>query len=152
VEVVREQHALQEALRGRRRKHGYDLAVAGLVHHHDAGVDELRLDGRRGVELLSQLVGRPEVVVVEKGDPLPTCCLDARVSRPCLALPNLVTHHPEPVTGQALHRPPGVVVGTVVDDHHLELDPTLAQRRRESVRREQLGPVTGRYDHRDGGL
>ena len=96
-------------------------------------VDERRAGILGGVQLRAELPRRPEVVVVEEGDPPPARRLDAGVQRERLPAPMWAKHrvHARIVEGSELLR--ASVIRAVVDDDDLDLDILLAKRTRKAV-------------------
>jgi hypothetical protein len=120
-----------------------------LVHVHRTGVDPARPGVSGGVQLPSQLVGRPEVVVVAEGDPGAARGGDAPVTRRADTLGRVVPQHPDTVVvhgrDDCLHL---ARRGAVVDDDDLEIDGVLQPDRAERLAEEPL-PVTRRDDDAD---
>lgn len=76
--------------------------------------------------LTLHLLREPQIVGVEKGDPIPRRSFDARIAGRAHAGVGL-TDHPDPVTERCEHRG-RVIARSVVDDDHLVRMQRLRQR------------------------
>ena len=118
-------------------------------HAHRAPADP-RLCGNR-IQLGPQLVGRPEVVVVQEGEPSTTGSIHARVAGAGKAPTGGVLDDQD---ARVVHRGEeltGAVVRAVVHDDHFDLHVLLGERRSERSGKE-LGAVARRDDDGDGGV
>ncbi len=135
------------SIRGWRRERGEDAQL--VIEVSDAPVHEVsrRLCSR--VELEAQLAWRPDVIVVEEGDPLPASSCHATVPSSCDARASFVANRAHAVVVEGGQSPRCLVGRTVVDDDHLEAHVLLTQRRREPARFQQAPSIAGRYHDAD---
>src|ERR687891_2217321 len=127
---------------GRRRPAGDHPQV--VVHGHVAPIGPRRAGCLGRVELGHELVGGPQIVVVQERDPRRARLLDAGVARRADSRRAVVTRHPESRIG---YEPVGYGgVGAVVNHDHLELDPALTERTPKRTR-EHVGAVARRRHH-----
>ena len=111
----------------------------------------MRALASRRVELCPQLPRRPEVIVVEKCEPVASCIGHTGVVRSCQALPGLVSNDPYASIVHFGQPGWGLVARRVVDDDHFEIDVLLAEGAGKSVSRQKPPAVAGSDHDRDLG-
>lgn len=118
-----------------------------LIDHDDTRVRPGRIIACRSGELPAQLVRRPHVVVVQKGDPVGACRPYPGVPRPGQTLGLVVADRADPRVGLG-HRPEacgGSIHGPVVDDHGL--NPNVSLHKRRGERPLQAAPAVPGRNH-----
>jgi hypothetical protein len=73
------------------------------------------------LELTTEFVRRPEVVIVEKRDPVSPCVHNASVASATLAFGRFMAHDANPRLVKPGHGFVGVVLRAIVDDNDLEV-------------------------------
>jgi hypothetical protein len=104
--------------------------------------------GHEGVDLAGELVGGPEVVVVQEGHPPAGGGVDAGVAGGGHPPSPGVADDAEPVVAHGAEQGGRLVGGGVVHRDDLQLREPLGQDRAQRAGQE-AGPVAGGYDHRD---
>jgi len=143
-----------EQLRQHRRRVGrarcaHDVSLR--AHEQDAAVGPGGTRVTGCLELKAELVGRPEIVVVEESDPRAAGCLDPGVARGALPAARVEPDGPNTwVGGGGGEERGGLVVGAVVDDDHLDVDILLRERSLHGVG-EEIRAVLRRDDDADVG-
>ena len=122
----------------------YLIPDSVVSRQNEAGVGEGCTFGCASMKLRSQLRGRPEVVVVEKCDPLPPSFLDPPVTGPRDPDGAIVSQVDNALVGSRRQFGCGIR-RSVVNDHNLNFDVLLSQDGRERPGK-QRPPITSR-DH-----
>ena len=99
-------------------------------------------------DLEGELVWRPQIVVVQEGDPLAVRLGDTVITGGAHTLGTLVTHHSHAWITETREHRLRIVSGPVVDDDDLEIDLALPQDAPQA-HRNQLAAVVRRDDDRD---
>lgn len=79
---------------------------------------DVRIIGKK-LHLPAKLLGKPEVIGVQEGDPFAVRVQDAEISR--RAHPPMFTAYIVDFTGQRSQSPRGIIGRTVIDDYYLHL-------------------------------
>ena len=135
------------AFRGRRRrapKHRPELRI----HHHGAAVRPAALAGRCGGELANELIRRPQIVVIQKGNPGPARFRDAAIARAAYAFGMGMPHESDPGVCKLPDHVRCRVVRAIVNDDNLETDIALSEHGAQRAR-QQLAAIASRNHDAD---
>jgi hypothetical protein len=110
-----------------------------------SGVDPVATCTRCRAELLCQLIGCPQIIIIDKTEPLADGHSDPAIPRRADAMRYLVPQHSNAGIAKPAEHGGGVVGRAFVDDDDLELDVLLAQYAAQR-HRQKSAAIACRYD------